>query len=89
LAAGWRRQAGQESLSIDRWNESRSRCGGRFREDLLARHTAAEGRRVTLNREARTRFLRFATTAGTPWRVNFRDFAAAVARKVTMASMAC
>lgn len=51
----------------------------------LARHTAAEGRRVTLNREARTRFLRFATTAGVPWRANFRDFAAAVSRMVTMA----
>lgn len=63
------------------------------REDLapnleheLARFAAATGRRVTLNRDARRRFLAFASAPDTPWRANFRDFAAAVTRMATMAA---
>jgi transcriptional regulatory protein RtcR len=46
---------------------------------------AARGARVTLNREARQRFLAFATDPATPWSGNFRDFNAAVVRMATLA----
>jgi len=43
------------------------------------------GRRVTFNKEARTRFVAFATDPTSAWRSNFRDFAAAVTRLGTLA----
>jgi transcriptional regulatory protein RtcR len=46
---------------------------------------AARGTRVTFNREARERFLRFATDPATPWWGNFRDFNAAIVRMATLA----
>jgi transcriptional regulatory protein RtcR len=48
----------------------------------LDRVEASTGRRVTLNREARARFLRFAEQA--PWPRNFRDLTGAVERLATL-----
>ena len=39
----------------------------------LARLSRAAGRRVTMNKEARDAFLRFATDPSSAWRGNFRD----------------
>lgn len=50
----------------------------------LAQWTARHGTRVTLNKEARVRFLQFATVEAT-WPGNFRDFNAAVTRMATLA----
>jgi transcriptional regulatory protein RtcR len=50
--------------------------------DLYERRS---GDRVTFNREARDRFLRFATSGAATWRGNFRDFNAAVTRMATLA----
>lgn len=41
--------------------------------------------RVTFNREARQRFVAFATAADTRWPGNFRDFSAAITRMATLA----
>lgn len=49
----------------------------------LDRFAATSGRRVTINAEARRRFLRFAMAA--PWPANFRDLHAAVVRMATLA----
>jgi transcriptional regulatory protein RtcR len=46
--------------------------------------TRALGVRVTMSREARERFLRFATSREAVWRGNFRDFNAAVTRMATL-----
>ncbi|MCC7383457.1 MAG: sigma 54-interacting transcriptional regulator [Deltaproteobacteria bacterium] len=43
------------------------------------------GRRITFSKEARARFLAFATSAEARWPANFRDFAAAVLRMATLA----
>ena len=43
------------------------------------------GNRVAFNKEARARFLRFATGEEASWRGNFRDFNAAVVRMATLA----
>lgn len=51
----------------------------------LERLAASSGRRVGINREARTAFLKFARDAATPWRANFRDFSAAITRMATLA----
>jgi transcriptional regulatory protein RtcR len=51
----------------------------------LERLQQRTGRRVTFNREARARFLAFATSQACAWRANFRDFAAAVTRLGTLA----
>jgi transcriptional regulatory protein RtcR len=51
----------------------------------LAQWTARHGTRVTLNKEARARFLHFAATEAT-WPGNFRDFNAAVTRMSTLAT---
>lgn len=53
-----------------------------FELDEFATQT---GQRVTFNREARGKFLRFARSPGTPWRGNFRDLNAAVTRMATLA----
>ncbi len=44
------------------------------------------GSHVTLNKEARDRFLRFATTPDATWNGNFRDLNAAVVRMATLAA---
>ncbi|PXA99534.1 transcriptional regulator [Nostoc sp. 3335mG] len=49
----------------------------------LDRHAEREGDRVTFNREARERYLAFATGADAPWPGNFRDLAASVTRMAT------
>ena len=46
----------------------------------LARLQQRTGRRVTFNKEARERFLAFATSPSSAWTSNFRDFGAAVTR---------
>ena len=43
-------------------------------------------RRVTMSREARERFLKFAQSSGARWTGNFRDLNAAVTRMVTLAA---
>jgi transcriptional regulatory protein RtcR len=63
------------------------------REDLepnldyeLERFARDSGRRVTMNTEARNRFLAFATAADATWSANFRDLGAAVTRMATLAA---
>ncbi|MEX1362779.1 MAG: RNA repair transcriptional activator RtcR [Nannocystaceae bacterium] len=51
----------------------------------LSRYAARENARVTFSREARQAFLRFATSPGSTWAGNFRDFSAAVERMATLA----
>jgi transcriptional regulatory protein RtcR len=51
----------------------------------LERFAARSGRRVTINREARDRFLVFAEGPDAPWHGNFRDLSAAVERMATLA----
>ena len=62
------------------------------REDLepnlayeLDRVSDVIGTRVTLNKEARARFLRFAESPEATWPANFRDLSAAVERMATLA----
>lgn len=62
------------------------------REDLepnvdyeLERFESTGGRRVTFNREARRRFLKFAESAEASWKANFRDLNAAITRMATLA----
>lgn len=62
------------------------------REDLepnieyeLERFESTDGRRVTFNREARQRFLKFAESGDATWNANFRDLSAAVTRMATLA----
>ena len=50
--------------------------------DQWARNT---GSRVTFNKEARSKFLRFATGSEGTWPANFRDFNAAITRMATLA----
>ncbi len=47
--------------------------------------TRRMGRRVSMSREARERFLRFATSPAARWSANFRDLNAAVVRMATLA----
>ena len=51
----------------------------------LDRFSRRSGQRVTMNSEARQRFLAFATGAQGEWRANFRDLNAAVTRMATLA----
>lgn len=51
----------------------------------LEQFARRSGARVTLNREARDRFLRFATAGDAEWRANFRDLNGAVVRMATLA----
>lgn len=51
----------------------------------LERYHQTQGRKATFNKEAREAFLRFAESADTPWRGNFRDLNAAVMRMATLA----
>ncbi|MEQ1503569.1 MAG: RNA repair transcriptional activator RtcR [Myxococcota bacterium] len=50
----------------------------------LEQFARTAGRRVSFNREARDRFVRFATGADAAWRANFRDLNAAVVRMATL-----
>ncbi len=51
----------------------------------LDEFAAQSGRRVTFNKEARERFLKFATSSEGLWSANFRDLNAAVVRMATLA----
>lgn len=51
----------------------------------LERFAVQEGRRVTFNREARTKYLEFAKSPQARWVSNFRDLGASVARLGTFA----
>lgn len=51
----------------------------------LERFAREHGQQVRFNREARERFLRFATSAKARWRGNFRELGAAVTRMATLA----
>ncbi len=51
----------------------------------LERHARLQGSRVTFNREARERYLRFATGADATWPGNFRDLGASITRMATLA----
>lgn len=51
----------------------------------LERYAAENGRRASLTRVARTRFVDFSTSVDAPWPGNFRDFAGAVIRMATLA----
>lgn len=51
----------------------------------LRRFTEREGRNATFNREARDRYLAFATGPGSIWTANFRDLSASVTRMATLA----
>ncbi|WP_372073063.1 RNA repair transcriptional activator RtcR [Tistrella mobilis] len=54
-------------------------------DEELRRHGVREGRQVSFSREARQRFLAFATGPGGLWPGNFRDLGAAVTRMATLA----
>ena len=51
----------------------------------LSRTGQRTGHQVSMNREARERFLSFATSSAASWRGNFRDFNAAIIRMATLA----
>ncbi|WP_266157287.1 RNA repair transcriptional activator RtcR [Dyella silvatica] len=51
----------------------------------LERHAQQVNRRVTFNREARARYLSFATSPQALWQGNFRDLGASVTRMATLA----
>jgi transcriptional regulatory protein RtcR len=52
----------------------------------LERYSSTTGHKVTMNKEARTRFLEFARSAEATWSANFRDLGAAVTRMATLAA---
>ena len=52
----------------------------------LERWSRDQHHRVAFNREARTRFLAFATSPEARWRGNFRDLGASVMRMATLAN---
>jgi transcriptional regulatory protein RtcR len=51
----------------------------------LKRYLEKEGQSVTFNREARDRYLGFATSSEAVWSANFRDLSASVTRMATLA----
>ncbi len=51
----------------------------------LDRWSQGSGERVTMNKEARTRYLSFAMSPSSSWRGNFRDLNASVTRMATLA----
>lgn len=51
----------------------------------LRRFTEREGRNATFNREARERYLSFATAPMARWHANFRDLSASITRMATLA----
>ena len=50
----------------------------------LAQHTEKNGKNATFNKEARQKFLDFATSNGASWNANFRDLNAAMTRMITL-----
>lgn len=52
----------------------------------LDQYSARTGNRVTMSKEARSRFLTFALSPATAWTGNFRDLNSAVTRMATLAS---
>ena len=52
----------------------------------LERFARDSGHRVTMNREARERFLAFANAPDSSWNANFRDLGSAVTRMATLAT---
>jgi len=50
----------------------------------LTRHEQSSGRHVTFNKEARDRYLKFATSPAAVWSANFRDLGASVTRMATL-----
>ena len=50
----------------------------------LARYARSHGEQVRFNREARERYLRFATSADAAWPGNFRDLGASLTRMATL-----
>lgn len=50
----------------------------------LTRHLAESGRQATFNREARDKYLSFATDPSSLWTANFRDLSASVTRMATL-----
>ena len=77
---------------IDLWCFALPGLAGR-REDIepnldfeLERFARDSGRRVTMNAEARARFLGFATAPDAAWSANFRDLGGAVTRMATLAA---
>ena len=52
----------------------------------LDRFAQTAGRKTTFNREARDRFLKFATSSEATWPANFRDLNAALTRMATLAA---
>ncbi|MFK8110776.1 MAG: RNA repair transcriptional activator RtcR [Rubripirellula sp.] len=50
----------------------------------LLQFARISGRKVTMNKEARERFLQFARSPVTPWKANFRDLNAAITRMATL-----
>ncbi|AQR67936.1 transcriptional regulator [Janthinobacterium sp. LM6] len=53
-------------------------------EYQLAQYSAETGERVRFNKEARERFMRFATLPTSAWKGNFRDLSASVTRLATL-----
>jgi DNA-binding NtrC family response regulator len=52
----------------------------------LDRYAEREGNRITFNKEARERYLNYATSAGASWPGNFRDLAGSVTRMAIFAN---
>lgn len=55
------------------------------RQYELEQYAARTGRKITINTEARRRFLGFATSPQAVWKANFRDLGGAVTRMATLA----
>ncbi|MEQ1697936.1 MAG: RNA repair transcriptional activator RtcR [Hyphomicrobiaceae bacterium] len=51
----------------------------------LTRHASTDGPQVTFNKEARARYLAFATSPDSAWSANFRDLSASITRMATLA----
>ncbi len=51
----------------------------------LERHARDDGAKITFNKEARARFVAFATSPAAEWSANFRDLSASITRMVTLA----
>jgi len=51
----------------------------------LDRHAQDDGAKITFNKEARARFIAFATSPEALWSANFRDLSASITRMVTLA----
>lgn len=93
LASAVAKGAFREDLlaRLDLWTFSLPRLTDR-REDIepniayeLARHARVSGDAVTFNKEARSRYLDFATSPSATWSANFRDLAASITRMATLA----